>query len=85
MFSPSGILNENNEYILKIAKNTAAGEHFLNDRFLSNFTPTEQWGFVCWAAVQAGCALMVGFPWKKSWVLWTPDLCAVSEALTVPV
>lgn len=68
-----------------MAKNTAAGEYILNDLFLPNSTPTEQWGFVCRAAAQACCALAAGFSWKKSWVLWTPDLGAVSEALTVPV
>lgn len=68
-----------------MAENTAAGEYFWNDRFLPNFTPTEQWGFVCRAAGRAGCVLAAGFPWKKSRALWTPDLCAVSEALTVPM
>ena len=85
MSPPSIILNQNNEYILQMARNTAVGEYFWNYRFLPDFTPTEQWGFVCRAAARAGCALAAGFPWKKSWVVWTPDLCAVSEALTVAV
>lgn len=60
MSPPSSISNEN-EYILKMAKNTAAGEYILNDLFLPNSTPTEQWGFVCRAAAQACCALAAGF------------------------
>lgn len=45
----------------------------------------EQWGFVWRAAALAVRVLSGGFQWKKSRVLWTPDLCAVSEALAVPM